>query len=106
MKSVEEQLAAIRKRLEEIHEEQGFAGLPTVVTMQRAARELSVSTTTLKLMIRRRELMTVPIGKRQMVPASEIRRLASIDVKPAEKAADRRTVPSGLQDPEALKRRR
>lgn len=82
---------------------EGSAQLPMVLTTKRAARELSVSSTTLKLMIKRQLLHTVMIGRRRMVPASEIRRLATPVEKPDVKP---KLVRSSLQDPEALKRRR
>lgn len=52
-------------------------GLPQVLTMKRAAEELSVSESTLKGMIRASEVLTVQVGKRRMVPSSEIHRIAS-----------------------------
>lgn len=61
------------------------APMPKVLTRERAAHELSVSLTTLKQMIRDGQLVTVSIGKRQMVPASEVMRLAK--PAPAKKAS-------------------
>lgn len=98
MSSIDEQLSAIRAELEKIHSRlTGQQGLPTVLAMKEAARELSISLTTLKELVRRREILTVMIGKRRMVPASEIRRMASIH----EEKKPEKTTRSGLQDPEA-----
>ncbi len=104
MKSIDEQLGEIRAELEKIHRRAGFQGLPTVLTMEQAAHELSCGLTKLRGLIKRRLLMTVMIGDRRMVPASEIRRLSAID-EPS-KASEAKPVRSGLQDPDALRRRR
>ena len=58
---------------------------PKVLTREAAAQQLSISLTTLKGLIRNKQLVTVRIGKREMVPASEIARLA----KPREDAVRR-----------------
>jgi hypothetical protein len=50
--------------------------MPQVLTRERAAQELSISLTTLKQLIKSKQLATVLVGKRQMVPASEVMRLA------------------------------
>ncbi len=77
MKSIDEQLAEIRAELARISgRELGNLGL--------------------------RQASAVMIGKRRMVPASEVRRLASTD----ERTIEAKPTRSGLQDPEALRRRR
>lgn len=50
--------------------------LPTVLSKRRAARELDISLSKLKGLIRRGELMTCEVGRTTMVPASEVRRIA------------------------------
>lgn len=52
--------------------------LPQVLTKKRAARELSVSLTTLNRLVAAGQIWVVHLGGRQMVPASEVRRVASI----------------------------
>ncbi len=61
--------------------------LPSVLTKEAAAFELSISVKTLSRMIKAGLVSTVPINKREMVPASEIRRLASVQVTAQRKAA-------------------
>lgn len=101
--TIDEQLALIREEIGRLHKQTGSRGIPTVLTMERAAFEISRSQTSLRQMIKRRELMTVVIGKTRMVPASEIRRISTPVDAPR---LEQRKTPSGLQDPEALKRRR
>jgi excisionase family DNA binding protein len=62
------------------------APLPAVLTIARAAQELSVSASTLYRMLRAQELTSVRIHKRAMIPASEIRRLSTPEDKPGRKA--------------------
>lgn len=52
--------------------------LPTLLTLKRAAQELSMSPSTVKRLIQAGKLGTRKLGGRRMVPASEIRRLASL----------------------------
>jgi hypothetical protein len=51
--------------------------LPLTLTPKGAARELSVSLTVLKGMIRSGEIQTVPVKGRRMVPSSELIRIAT-----------------------------
>lgn len=79
-------------------------GLPTLLTLKAAARELSVSETTLKGLVRNGDLQVVRIGARRMVPASEIRRLA-IPPKRQEKKRGAFRPRTHLQEVEALRER-
>ena len=81
---------------------EGQRSLPSVLTMKRAAEELSISMTQLRALVKSSVVLTVTVGVRRMVPASEIRRLAtpSVTVTRLERPKS-----SALQDPEALKRR-
>lgn len=53
------------------------AGLPTVLTKRRAAKELSIGLTKLEQLIAGGQIATCDVGDRKMVPASEIARLAT-----------------------------
>lgn len=63
--------------------------LPQILTKKRAARELSISMTTLNRLIAAGLVWSVQLGERQMVPASEVRRLANI-----QRGASRRSKPA------------
>jgi len=78
-------------------------GLPQVLTMKRAAVELSVSLSQLGVLIRSGSLLTVTIGKRRMVPASEVRRLATPETATC-RNGHKYTASTLLQDPDALRR--
>lgn len=58
--------------------------LPTLLTMEEAARELSVSGRTLQRMVRSGEILASPTRGRLKIASSEIRRIATntIVVKP------------------------
>lgn len=51
--------------------------LPAVLSKKRAAEELSISVTKLMELVRCGAVLTVKIGKTKMIPASEVRRLAT-----------------------------
>lgn len=51
--------------------------LPHVLTMERAAEELSIGLTKLKGLVRSGELLACTVGLRKMIPSSEVRRLAT-----------------------------
>lgn len=92
---------ALRAEVQELRE---TMVLPGVMTNKRAAKALSIGLTTLKLMIRRGQISTVAIGNRQMVPASEVRRVSTpkLKVKPGPKP---RITRRQVQDSDALRRR-
>lgn len=54
----------------------GHGGLPSVLSKRRAARELDISLSKLKALIRDGALMVCEVGSATMVPASEVRRIA------------------------------
>lgn len=54
------------------------AALPQAMDYERAARELSISVSGLRKLIRRGDIETVMIGRRPKVPASEVRRLCAV----------------------------
>lgn len=71
--------AEMRALMEEVRSlrEAVHRDLPTILTREAAAREMSISLTTLKGMIRRGEIATCTVGKRDsMVPSSEVLRVA------------------------------
>jgi hypothetical protein len=74
---MERELRRISAALELITQRIGVPELPSVLTKKRAAKELSVSVSKLKRMIRDGRIFTVEIGRTQMVPAREIERLAT-----------------------------
>ena len=58
------------------------AALPQALDYERAARELSISVSQLRKLIRAGDVAIVMIGKRPKVPASEVRRLCSVKPLP------------------------
>ncbi len=62
--------------LEEIRTLRDLQGLPTILTKKRAARELGVSLSKLKGLMRRGELAVCEVGRTTMIPASEVTRIA------------------------------
>lgn len=54
------------------------AALPQALDYERAARELSVSVSQLRKLIRHGDIATVMVGRRAKVPASEVRRLVAV----------------------------
>ncbi len=55
--------------------------LPHLLTIKMTAQELSVSPTTVNRLVAAGQLWTVPLSGRRMVPASEVRRLSSIQAE-------------------------
>lgn len=56
----------------------GRTSLPRVLTMKRAAYELSVSRSKLKTMVRRGQIRTCEVGSRPGIPLSEILRIEQV----------------------------
>ncbi len=87
---------ALRELREEISRLRGEvqAPLPTVLSKNRAARELSISRKTLDRMIKRGVLGQVPLLDGFGIPASEIRRLATPAPSPGRKTRKPASKPS------------
>lgn len=70
--------------------EERFKPLPTCLSLVEAAKHLGVSLSTMKRMVASREIQTATIGKRSMVPMSELTRVSTPDpLKPAQQKAAR-----------------
>lgn len=89
------------------------ASLPAALDYERAARELSVSVSQLRKLIRHGDIAVVMVGRRPKVPASEIRRLTAVKTEaatprtPLKQHADgRSTAKSEAEKIRALARRR
>ncbi|MBN1208967.1 MAG: helix-turn-helix domain-containing protein [Myxococcaceae bacterium] len=107
-KSLERMLEEL---LAEVREVRSWGALPTVLTKRRAARELGVSPSKLKQLIRRGELAVCQVGRSTMVPASEVQRIAASarrkpaapgrarkEKRPTSPAEEARAVRSALKD--------
>lgn len=80
------------------------AALPQAMDYERAARELSVSVSQLRKLIRRGDLATVLIGRRPKVPASEVRRLVAVKaLQPTPRSALKHYAEKGNPKSEAEK---
>lgn len=69
--------AAVRAAVREILAEE--RGIPMVMTYQRAARELDCSVTKIKGLVTDGHLLPVTIGKRKMIPRTELLRISQPD---------------------------
>lgn len=67
----------VERLLAEVRRVAESGRLPTTLSMPRAARELDVSLTTLKRMVRVGRILTCEIGGRLHIPKDEILRLAT-----------------------------
>lgn len=76
MPSVEGALAEMRAEIARLAGKMSWPG-PSTMKKARAAEQLDVSPKTLDAMIRRQEILTVIVGKREMIPASEILRIST-----------------------------
>jgi len=74
---MEQEFRRLNEAIAKITERLGGTDLPMVLTRERAAKELSVSVSTLKKLIREGKVFTVEIGRRRMVPSAEVLRLAT-----------------------------
>lgn len=74
---LERLLGQIFAKLSRLEERISLDALPTVLTRQRAAEELSISVTTLQRLIRRGDVLTVMVLDRAMVPKSEVQKYAT-----------------------------
>ena len=75
---LEVELAAVRAALARIEDRLGRP-TPTCLSTQEAAQRLGVGLTTMKRLIASGEVKTATVGKRRMVPASELERIATPD---------------------------
>jgi hypothetical protein len=91
--SIEEQLRALSASLGQVIERLGTEpkALPRVLTKERAALELSISITKLNRLIRSGRLLMVQIGERQMIPSTEVERVATPVVRPTNHKETKRT---------------
>lgn len=72
--ALRKEVHTLRKRLDHIQHEQG---LSAALTIERAARELSIGRRTLEKLMKLGAIRWCLVGKRRMIPASEIRRITS-----------------------------
>lgn len=77
MESAEQLLREVLRALGRLEERASPESLPMVLTPKRAAEELSIGLTTLQEMIARRELLTVKVRGRHMIPTREIIRIST-----------------------------
>lgn len=68
----EQSLERLFRRIMAEHE----GPLPQVLSMERAAKELSIGITKLKRLVRDGVVLTCTVGLRRMIPSSEVRKLA------------------------------
>lgn len=84
LKSEMERFEALFAELRsEIRELKSSRIAKTVLTMRDAADTLSVSAKTISRMIVTGEIQTVTIGRRQMIPRSEVERVATPHLPPS-----------------------
>lgn len=88
----DEALEQLMRDVRELREMLAAPSLPSVLTMARAAQELSISPRKLRGMVSRREVLTCEIGRVRMVPRSEIERLTT-PKEPVPKARAARSSP-------------
>lgn len=74
LERIEVLLVGLQKELER----RGAQPLPTLLTLQAASKELSVGMTKMRELVKSHVVMTVQLGGREMVPRSEIERLATV----------------------------
>ena len=96
-------LGDIRTRMERLEER--LKPEPTCFTYPDAAVRLGVGLTKMKLMVKGGEIRTVRVGKVPMIPASEIQRVAALDLPPLPPNPKRKGL-AQTQNPDALRRRR
>ncbi len=71
--------AVVRRAVQEEMRRGGEMSPPRVLTLKEAARQLSVSLSTLKGLLRTGFVRSTTVGERRMIPRSEIERLAVPD---------------------------
>ncbi len=76
---IERQLRDIRLALEKINARLGAKGAkPSAFGLREAGEEIGLGLTTLKELIRKRVILTVLVGRRRLVPLSEIERFLQV----------------------------
>lgn len=72
-------LSVLEKELRLLREqvERQFSGAPAAYTMEAAARQLSLSTKTVRRMVASGQLLPVTLGRRKLIPRSEIERVTT-----------------------------
>lgn len=93
LKRIEEQLERISQAIEELRSRGKNTSEVLAMPPVEAALRLGVSLSTVKRMIARREVLTVTVGKRQMITATEINRLLSDGATPSQPAPVARWTP-------------
>ena len=100
LEQIARRLEALVERLERAG---GGAELPAVLTPKAAARALSVSVKTLRVMIRVGDLQTCRVGRRWMVPREAIERLARPMPRPSRHAQASKALQSAKDQAAALR---
>lgn len=78
MRSVDAEMRAIRAVMKELRKARGGEqGRPTVFTITEAAEESGMTLGAFRVLLRTRVVMTTVVGRRRVVPLSEIERLKS-----------------------------
>lgn len=86
LEGIEALLKDMRDRIERL--EGRFRPEATVLSLVAASKQLGVSLSTMKRMVANNEIRTATIGKREMIPISELTRLATPDPeRPAQQKA-------------------
>lgn len=105
--NVETMLREVREELRSLREElkRGHVEPTALLSMKSAAKRLGVGPTTLRLLVAKGIVGTVPLGGRKKVPASEIDRITA--VRPPRRRARPPRKPKPVPappDPSALRR--
>lgn len=100
------ELRSIRGELKKISDRLGSPN-QDLFTMPQAARRLGIGQTKLREIVQARKLSVVTLGRRRMVPASELERLARPSAPAAKqpRALRAKRTPAGVQDAEMLRQR-
>jgi excisionase family DNA binding protein len=101
--NVEKVLINLLKEVRELKKLQAKSSgpLPQVLTYKQAAEQLSVGMTKLKAMVKRLEIRPCDVGKRKMIPLTEVQRMSQpAPVKESSPRARKRRSPDRY-DPKA-----
>lgn len=101
--TIDEQLSLIREELERIHRKLN-TGRPSAFKMADAAKDLGIGLSTLKVLVRKQIILTVRIGRRRLVPQSEISRF--LEVQPSDRVLKTLRKTEGDKVRAALKKKR